>query len=211
MATFKLVDTVREFPGDAATTGFVINTSEIRHAKQEYRSNGPIGVIDDEDFRILTADEAAEYYYATPVVHVWLKYDLRVFPILQKGEFDSEDKWDQIPKDRPTEIWIDGTIEDFFFLINEEDESAVAAIDDLNVQVDITVDGPVGGTNTWTLPVEWKGKRFRVFRDGIKFLNWTLTEADPQDILELSVSGDIWMGTDENAPGYEEKVSLENY
>ena len=203
---FKLVNTVKEFPGNGVTTGFLINTAEIRHAKQEYRSNGPIGVL-DEEFRILTAAEAAEYYYATPVIHIWLKYDLRAFPILQSGEFGSEDKWQQIPSDRPTEIWVDGLIEDFFFLINEEEGSI---LDDLDKTVDIDPDGPVGGANSWELPVEWKGKRFRLYRNGIKFFAWTKTEADPKDIVVL-LGSYIWMGTDENGSGYEETVSLEHY
>lgn len=81
-------------------------------------------------------------------------------------------------------------------------------LDDLNVTVD--ADGPVGGTATWLLPVEWKGKRFRLFRAGLKFYNWNITVGSPQDTLNL-LGGSVWMGTDENGPGFEEIVSIENY
>jgi hypothetical protein len=83
-------------------------------------------------------------------------------------------------------------------------------LDDLNKTVDGS-GGPVGGTNTWLLPVEWKGKRFRVFRAGSKFINWQVVTGTPQDSLELTASGDVWMGTDENGAGFEERISLENY
>lgn len=210
MTNFVSVTTVNEFPTPRART-LVLQTAEIVNAEQEYRSIGPIGVTDD-GFSILTPEEAAEYYYATPVIHIWLKYNLRVFPVQNQGQFVDEDKWDQTPKDRPTEIWIDGILEDFFFLINEEDGGGggIDALDDLNVQVDITVDGPVGGTNTWLLPVAWKDKRFRVFRNGDKFLNWIKTASDPKDIFELSVAGDVFMGT-AIQPGFEEIFSFENY
>lgn len=123
---FLIVNTVKEFPRSGVTTGFLLNTSWIRHAKQEYRSDGPIGVI-DEEFRILTEAEATEYYYATPVVHIWLKHDLRVFPTVSAGAFVNEDKFPQVPNDRPTEIWIDGILSDFLALISTGEVSAEEA------------------------------------------------------------------------------------
>ncbi len=199
---FLIVNTVKEFPRSGVTTGFLLNTSCIRHAKQEYRSDGPIGVI-DEEFRILTEAEATEYYYATPVVHVWLKHDLRVFPTVSPGGFVNEDKFPQIPNDRPTEIWVDGTVADFLALIPAEGSSSEQVIDDLTVTVDLDILAPLGATDIWVLPAEFRGKRIRFIRNGIKFNNWL-------PAIQL-IAPDVFMGTDENGSGFEEVLSIENY
>ncbi len=81
-----------------------------------------------------------------------------------------------------------------------------AIIEDYNVTVD-GVGGPVGGTNICYLPNEWIGKRVRVFRNGTKYFNWTRISNG----IQLSMAGDIWMGTEQNGAGYEETISIENY
>lgn len=87
--------------------------------------------------------------------------------------------------------------------------NTITLLDDLKAVVD--ADGPPGGVNTWLLPLAWKDKRFRMFRNGLKFFEWAIISGTPQDTLMLTTPGDMWMGTDENGAGFEEKLSLENY
>lgn len=113
------------------------------------------------------------------------------------------------------EVGVSDTTEIVELLIDEASEVVIVIdetqrqplLDDLTKQVDIDAGAPVGGTNVWTLPAEWTGKRIRVIRNGIKFYNWTRTSTG----IELDTPGDVWLGTSANGAGFEETVSIENY
>lgn len=84
-----------------------------------------------------------------------------------------------------------------------------ALLTDLVTQVNAP-GGPEGGTTSWALPVEWKGKRLRVIRNGSRFYGYTIISGTPQDTLQL-VDGSVFMGEAESGAGLQETFSFENY
>lgn len=191
---FIKVNTVSEYPR-ANARPFVLNTDEVVSAVQEWRAPNPIGFDDIENFD--TVQE--QFEYSIPVVHLYLKFNLQ--GIDEVSETSNKRNTIQVPDDRPTEIWVDGTLDTVLSLLSTGVSGEL--LSDYTKQVDIDLpDSPADGDDLWILPEEWKGRRLRFYRNGILFNNYTIA-------IKL-LGGSVFLGT-VSQPGFEEVLTASNY
>ena len=108
---FIIVQTINEYPV-ARSRQLLINSDDVRNAVQEYSES-----LDPFDFFTHVTDEEEETLF--PVVHLYFKFSLNVFPGIDISDpkksfpFEDDRKYEQRPKDRPTEIWVPGLLLDW--------------------------------------------------------------------------------------------------